>query len=369
MDELPWMVGPESTSVDWQKHPRPIAVLPVGSTEQHSSHLPIESDKLEADYFGRFVAEELGAALLPTLPIFQCYEHSGFRGSIGLRPETAMALIRDIVDAVERQHFTRLVIVNYHGGNFALPLVVRDINRQDRSIKVLLVHPYELDNTEIGRKLRAASVHSDGWETSMMLGIAPEKVREFKHLTEEIAIEGATRFDLNHFGIGAIRPGGHWGDPSVASSEAGETIIESIKENVIPWIKQRLKWFDENPFYAGEGPVVLRKMLPDDIGAALRLTRIAGWNQRREDWELLLRICPDRCFVAQHNGKVVGTVTATDYEDNVGWLGMLLVDPELRRRGIGTQLLNEAINSLSSCDTVKLDATPAGKELYDAATG
>ena len=108
-----------------------------------------------------------------------------------------------------------------------------------------------------------------------------------------------------------------------------------------------------------------RRMTPDDIPAGLALCRSAGWNQLARDWELFLLMNPDGCLVGtDENDKVVGTVTAIRYEGHFSWIGMVLVDPARKRQGIGTQLLHEALKILHEEQTVKLDATPAGREVY-----
>jgi GNAT superfamily N-acetyltransferase len=108
-----------------------------------------------------------------------------------------------------------------------------------------------------------------------------------------------------------------------------------------------------------------RKMVPTDINAGLALCRSAGWNQLGNDWKLFLELAPDGARVAvDKSGKVAGTVTTINYEDHFSWIGMVLVDPEKKRQGIGTQLLREALKVLEKMETVKLDATPAGREVY-----
>lgn len=108
-----------------------------------------------------------------------------------------------------------------------------------------------------------------------------------------------------------------------------------------------------------------RRMTPDDIQAGLALCRSAGWNQVARDWELFLLMSPDGSRVGtDENGKIVGTVTTICYEDYFSWIGMVLVDPARKRQGIGTQLLHEALKILRKEQTVKLDATPAGREVY-----
>ena len=111
--------------------------------------------------------------------------------------------------------------------------------------------------------------------------------------------------------------------------------------------------------------ISIRTMTLVDIHAGLSLCRQAGWNQLARDWELFLTLNPEGCRVAlNETGTVVGTVTTLPYQDHFTWIGMVLVDPEHRRQGIGTQLLNEALQITGNDSTVKLDATPAGREVY-----
>lgn len=107
-----------------------------------------------------------------------------------------------------------------------------------------------------------------------------------------------------------------------------------------------------------------RQMQFSEIEAGLSFCRAANWNQLRRDWELLLELSPDGCRIALHENQIVGTVTAVRYGGRFGWIGMMLVSPTLRRQGIGRQLMQQAIDLLQSEDTVKLDATPVGRELY-----
>ncbi len=105
-------------------------------------------------------------------------------------------------------------------------------------------------------------------------------------------------------------------------------------------------------------------MKNDDIASGLAFCRAAGWNQLARDWEMLLHLSPHDCRVAINNDDVIGTVTTIRYQNFFSWMGMVLVDPLHRGRGIGMQLLHEALEVLQNEETVKLDATPAGREIY-----
>ncbi|MGB7844698.1 MAG: GNAT family N-acetyltransferase [Candidatus Acidiferrum sp.] len=111
----------------------------------------------------------------------------------------------------------------------------------------------------------------------------------------------------------------------------------------------------------------LRTMSERDVPAGLRLNNLAGWNQTAADWHRFLRASPDGCFVAEIDTRVCGTATTICYQDRFAWIGMVLVDPEYRKRGIGTQLLKRTIEYLDHrrIPTMKLDATPQGQPLYE----
>jgi len=111
----------------------------------------------------------------------------------------------------------------------------------------------------------------------------------------------------------------------------------------------------------------LRFATTDDIPAALELCRISGWNQLAVDWERLLAYEPAGCFVAESDDRLVGTVTTTRYGIRLAWIGMMLVHPDYRRRGIATKLMNRSLEYLQDCgvECIKLDATPEGQHVYE----
>lgn len=113
--------------------------------------------------------------------------------------------------------------------------------------------------------------------------------------------------------------------------------------------------------------VRLRAMTLADIPEGMRLKDLAGWNQTAVDWQRFLSASPEGCFVAESNGRVIGTSTTIVYEGRFAWIGMVIVDSELRGRGIGTALLERAIGYLDSrsIPCMKLDATPQGRILYE----
>jgi len=112
--------------------------------------------------------------------------------------------------------------------------------------------------------------------------------------------------------------------------------------------------------------VEIRLLFESDISAAMKLKEAAGWNQTENDWRRLLTLEPNGCFGAILEGRLIGTTTTTTYANELAWIGMVLVDPEHRGRGVATRLMKTAMDYLGGkVATIKLDATAQGESLYE----
>jgi GNAT superfamily N-acetyltransferase len=113
-----------------------------------------------------------------------------------------------------------------------------------------------------------------------------------------------------------------------------------------------------------KSPVKLRKMALSDMDSLMKLKNAEGWNQLEKDWAVLINYKESVNLVALLDDRIVGTVTAINYCNTVAWIGMMLVDRDYRGRGISKLLLKDVIEKLNSCESIKLDATPAGRPVY-----
>ncbi len=100
---------------DWLKH-SDLAVLPLGSTEQHAG-LSLSVDSILAEKIALDAAEPLGVPVFPVVPYGLTPYFLGYPGSVSLRIETYVRVVRDILDSLRGQGFRRILIVNGHGGN------------------------------------------------------------------------------------------------------------------------------------------------------------------------------------------------------------------------------------------------------------
>ncbi|NLL84025.1 MAG: GNAT family N-acetyltransferase [Lentisphaerae bacterium] len=364
------MVSAYDTTVEWQAFTGDTIILPVGSTEQHSDYLPLATDVLQINNYAQAIARELGAALLPTQPFGTCMEHSGFRGSFGLTPTTLMNLLHDLAEEAERQNFKFMVVLNGHGGNFSLAPACRDWNRRNRALKIILVAPSEFCPSEVFDRMNFArpEFHAGAYETSLMSYLHPDLVKTTRGIPmadvshEEFPI---AQRDLNTFGVGYLNAGGTVGYPEYASAELGRKMAEGAIARVVPWIKERIERLRVNSNYTGPGGILVRRAVAGDIDSLDRLKAAAGWNQSSDDLEFFLQHYPETLWVAVQNGRVIGSTSAAIYSQQMAWIGMVLVDPAYRQMGVGKKLMEVALAALHEIPQIKLDATPAGKRIYD----
>lgn len=217
-----------------------LAIIPVGSIEQHGPHLPIMTDYAIATELGRRVAEKMGAFLLPTLPISTCREHMGKRGSVWMEPTTFYQMMYDIIMSLKVQGFKRVGIILAHGGIFVATPLVRDLNAKfNPDLKVAFVTPDSVDVTGI---TETKGLHADETETSEMLVIAPETV----HMDRAVDCEPSVpRYYLNYGSIFRAAPDGVWGYPTKATAEKGEKILALSTETIVNEFDRAFDYMDK----------------------------------------------------------------------------------------------------------------------------
>lgn len=163
-------------------------IVPFGSIEHHSEHLPVGADSVVADAVGREVAERLDAVLAPTLAVGCAEGHEGLLGTLTLRAETLTAVAVELAQSLVGQGFRVVVLLSTHGGNRgALDAATAALGRS--LLSALVCAPRGDVGPSPGR-------HSGAWLTSVMLALRPDLVdldRADPNLRTELQTANPTR--------------------------------------------------------------------------------------------------------------------------------------------------------------------------------
>ncbi|MBL7500097.1 creatininase family protein [Frankia sp. CNm7] len=227
-----------------------VAVLPIGSVEQHGPHLPLSTDLIVADTLARDVVaahgDEIDLLLLPTLAYSKSNEHAWSAGTMWLSAATVLAMLDDLGRCLATTPVERLVFLNGHGGNSALLQVAsRDI-RLAHGLRTFVMHPSlppdhggSSPASELGM-----GIHAGLEETSLMLHLRPDLVR--MDLAERSVPEHLASFER----VGWGRPvsfgwlsddfgtNGTLGDPTGATAERGKTRYEAMVETAAASLRE-----------------------------------------------------------------------------------------------------------------------------------
>jgi len=212
------------------------AILPVGAIEQHGPHLPLSVDWAQAEHVSRLVAGRMNAFLLPGVPFGTSEAHDGFRGSISVSHESLKTYVRDICESLIGQGFTRIAILNFHAGNIALKVLVRQVNWAQDSGKVVLMQPWIDASARITEILESSheEMHAGEMETSIMMHIAPDHVGDER--IDHVPNLGSFAFDLSP--MKDYAPDGIWGRPSLATAEKGRLVIEAMVDATVDHLEK-----------------------------------------------------------------------------------------------------------------------------------
>jgi creatinine amidohydrolase len=221
---------PEATSKDEQKRAARIAVLPVGSFEQHGAHLPLVTDTVVACLVAGRVAADHSLFLLPPITISCSHEHAGFAGTVSISARTLMAVVEDVDDSLVASGIDMLVIVNGHGGNYALRNVVQQGTTR-RARMALFPAPEDWNTARIDAGCTTGShedMHGGELEVSLLLHGAPHLLRDGYQADD---YEAPERPDLLILGMRGYTSSGIIGRPSLGSAEKGAAVLDSLSRS------------------------------------------------------------------------------------------------------------------------------------------
>jgi creatinine amidohydrolase len=216
-----------------------LAVLPWGATEAHNYHLPYGTDVIEADAVGAEAArlaweKGIKVTVLPTIPFGVNTGQFDVKLDINMNPSTQLAVLRDVVEVLNRQGIFKLIILNSHGGN-DFKTMIRELGLQFPKMFLCSCNWYQaVDQKQF---FENKDDHAGEMETSLILHLTPKLVRPLSE-----AGDGSAK----KFRMSGIREGWAWaerkwlqvtrdtgvGDPRKATPEKGEKYFKAVTEKV-----------------------------------------------------------------------------------------------------------------------------------------
>lgn len=199
-----------------------VLLLPLGSTEQHGPHLPLDTDTVIAAAVAERAALRLPAALAaPAIPIGAAGEHAGFAGTLSIGTEVLAAAVVEIVRTAGAE-FAAIVVVNAHGGNLdAVTSAAATCAHEGRPIGVWHA------------RLADGDAHAGDAETSVMLALAPDRVHMDRAVPGTMSPTAEILDELRAGGLAAVSPSGVLGDPTTAVAARGTSILERWVDEVV----------------------------------------------------------------------------------------------------------------------------------------
>lgn len=222
-----------------------VVVIPVGATEQHGFHLPMNTDTISTEVTVLRAAREAGVVVAPAVPYGNSRQNIGFPGTISIRPSILGEFIKDICQSLVTHGFDKLVVVNGHGGNHHCLAVALEEVHYETGALVALVRCWALANLPAPVGAPPFEGHAGRQETEFMLVLAPEDVDTSAYVV------AAPTVALGE--LGSVSPPqyypfdspvsflvstwestetGHYGDPSMATAERGQLVLDTWATNL-----------------------------------------------------------------------------------------------------------------------------------------
>ncbi len=223
-----------------------VALLPVGSIEQHGPHLPLDTDAFDADYLAKRVAEgckDPRPLVLPLIPYGVSYHHEDFSGTISISPDILAQLVYEIGMSAASHGVTKLVIINGHGGNSpALHFAAQMINRDGNIFTC--VDTGETSDPDIHALAETPNdVHAGEIETSTTLAVRPglvrsDAARKFVPKFSSRYLNFTSKRSVGWYArIAKISPKGVLGDPTKARAEKGREIWDLMIKHLVEFVE------------------------------------------------------------------------------------------------------------------------------------
>jgi creatinine amidohydrolase len=205
-------------------------LLPLGSIEKHGPHLPLDTDTVMARALAERVAEPLRASVAPAFTRTACSFAADFPGTVSVPAEEEQQRLAEVVRDLLREGAGRIVLVNLHFDPEHMRAVRAVVAAERR-----LVFPdftRRANAQRIGGEFATGACHAGEFETSIMLAVAPEAVREFRALpARDVNLALAIREGKRSFRELGLDQA-YCGHPATATAKEGERVLGVLTELV-----------------------------------------------------------------------------------------------------------------------------------------
>jgi len=221
-----------------------IALLPVGSTEQHGPNTTFDTDTVRAYGFAKLVAEAMypRAIVAPPVTVGISYHHLKFPGSLTLKPETMIQYLVDMAWSLAQHGIKRLLLVNGHGGN--RPVLELACVRIKHELGMTVGWTGLMGDTaaDVVAAHAKSPVHGHACEieTSQLLYLGgKDSIREEALRRADVKLPGWSKEPVKMpRGFDEITERGDLGDATQYSLEIGKAVTEAAKERVVAAIER-----------------------------------------------------------------------------------------------------------------------------------
>ena len=211
------------------KNKKKIAVIPIGSIEQHGPHLPISTDSDIVSKVSKKISDKNGYLLLPTITYGVSFEHAPFF-NLSIRESTLRTILIDLCTSLSEYNIKTIFIINGHHGN------LKSIKNFDLKIKKILKNKVKVYPLSYWHFMDRDFDHAGFVETSLMLAISKNvKMNLAKKglITDKMTKQEITKISkLANQSFPKATKNGIWGDPRKATKKDGIKILNEIVENL-----------------------------------------------------------------------------------------------------------------------------------------
>ncbi len=228
IEDLTWLEA-EKVLKDYE-----VVLIALGArTKEHGPHLLLKNDFLMAEYLKDRVIHEVPVVVLPTLQYGYYPAFLEYPGSVSLKAETFTNVVIDVCMSMYGYGMRKFYILNT-GVSTLRPLESAAEELKKKGVILRYFNILEADKKiPAGYLKQEGGTHADEGETSMMLYIAPETVDMSKAVKDYDARPNRRGLTRDPEGSGHYSPTGIWGDPTLATREKGELIVETTLKEII----------------------------------------------------------------------------------------------------------------------------------------